>query len=116
MPIHRWTESYKSTGSCREIRTEFGSFLTSREELGFLCFVHLYKWSKSVPPGAKRGIKSVRVRVVAGNSAPTLRRYMAALRTLPDLKQVVIEILRMKMKDTQRQLTDLKDIAAKQGG
>jgi thioredoxin-like negative regulator of GroEL len=41
---------------------------------------------------------------------------MAALRILPDLEQVVVEICDMWEEERQRLLTDLKDIAAKQSG
>jgi hypothetical protein len=115
VPMLRWVESYNLTGICREIRSEFGSLLTSMEELGFWCPVHDYIWAKSASKSTTRGIRSVRFRDMA-NSTSTLRRCMAALRILPDLEQVVVEICDMWEEERQRLLTDLKDIAAKQSG
>jgi len=112
-----WEDSYTLTGICREIRSEFGSFLTSMDEVVFWYPVHLYKWAKSTSESKKRGVKSVRIRIIGANSTSILGRYMAALRTLPDLEQVVVKTSNLWKEEITRQLIrDLKDIAAKQGG
>lgn len=114
MHARRWVECYSLTAICRDIRAEFGSFLTSMGQIRFWRPLHLYRWAKSASESAKSGIKTVRIVVLAGNCAPTLRKYMAALRTLPDIERVVVQNCRS---DTMlKRLADLMEIAVRQGG
>lgn len=104
MPMGSREDSYTLTGICREIRSEFGSFLTSMDEVIFWYPVHLYQWAKPTSESTKRGVKSVLIRIIGGNPASTLRRYMAALRTLPEIEQVEVKTSNEWKEEIPRQL------------